>query len=101
MSDNNQDHRFTSAIKWHGGKHYLAARIVSLVPREHTQYVEPFFGGGGGAVLLAKDPANQSEVANDLNGWLRDWGRHSFDLPNNVSGGPAKSRMTEVVWCNF
>jgi DNA adenine methylase len=50
-------------LKWHGGKHYLARRIVSLMP-PHTHYVEPY--AGGLAVLLAKDPHGVSEVVNDL-----------------------------------
>src|SRR5262245_37480118 len=66
----------TPPLKWHGGKHYLAARIVALMPR-HRHYVEPF--AGGLAVLLARDPndrrlwvseragqAGVSEVVNDL-----------------------------------
>lgn len=58
----------TSApLKWHGGKHYLASRIIALMP-PHTHYVEPYFGGG--SVLLAKDPEDVSEVVNDLNGEL-------------------------------
>lgn len=32
---------------------------------------------------------------------LRDWNRHTFDLPNNSAGGKTKNRATEVVWCNF
>jgi SNF2 family DNA or RNA helicase len=28
-------------LKWHGGKHYLADRIISLIP-PHTHYVEPY-----------------------------------------------------------
>lgn len=60
----------TSALKWHGGKHYLAARIVALMP-PHTHYVEPF--AGGLSVLLAKPPADVSEVANDLNSDLTNF----------------------------
>lgn len=57
-------------LKWHGGKHYLAKRIVSLMPK-HTHYVEPYFGGG--AVLFAK-PMGCSEVINDLNeGLINFW----------------------------
>lgn len=56
-----------AVLKWHGGKHYLARRIVALMP-PHVHYVEPYFGGG--AVLLAKQPDGISEVANDLNGRL-------------------------------
>lgn len=51
-------------LKWHGGKHYLAKKIIALMPK-HTHYVEPYFGGG--SVLLAKDPEGVSEVANDVN----------------------------------
>lgn len=51
-------------LKWHGGKHYLAAKIIALMP-PHLHYVEPYFGGG--SVLLAKDPEGVSEVVNDLN----------------------------------
>lgn len=53
----------TPPLKWHGGKHYLASKIIALMPA-HVHYVEPYFGGG--AVLLAKDPEGISEVVNDL-----------------------------------
>jgi DNA adenine methylase len=69
-------------LKWHGGKHYLAAKIVALMPR-HIHYVEPFFGGG--AVLMARDPGDErlwlpphkgvSEVVNDINGRLVNFWR--------------------------
>lgn len=72
----------TPPLKWHGGKHYLTARVIGLMP-PHLHYVEPYFGGG--QVLFARDPADRrlwwphpqsdgrvsggvSEVANDLNG---------------------------------
>ena len=59
-------------LKWHGGKYYLATRLVEMMP-PHQQYVEPFFGGG--TVLLAKDPAGVAEVVNDLNGHLTNFWR--------------------------
>ncbi len=72
-------------LKWHGGKYYLASKIVSLMP-PHLHYVEPYFGGG--AVLLARDPDDPdlwlspnspsngvSEVANDINGRLINFWR--------------------------
>jgi DNA adenine methylase len=62
----------TPPLKWHGGKHYLARRIVALMPR-HTCYVEPY--GGGLAVLLAKNPEDVSEVVNDLHGGLTHFWR--------------------------
>jgi DNA adenine methylase len=60
----------TPPLKWHGGKHYLAGRIVGLMP-PHLHYVEPF--AGGLAVLLAKDPEGVSEVANDRNAELTNF----------------------------
>jgi DNA adenine methylase len=75
----------TPPIKSFGGKHYLARRIVALMPR-HLHYVEPF--AGGLAVLLARDPADPrlwsgddgshrgvSEIANDLDGRLMTFWR--------------------------
>ena len=72
----------TPPLKWHGGKHYLASKIVGLMPR-HLHYVEVFFGGG--AVLLARNPNDPSlwlpphkgvsEVVNDLNGRLVNFWR--------------------------
>ena len=59
-------------LKYHGGKHYLAAKIVALMP-PHTHYVEPF--AGGLSVLLAKDPDGVSEVVNDLDGRVSNFWR--------------------------
>lgn len=72
-------------LKWHGGKYYLAAKIVGLMP-PHLHYVEPF--AGGLAVLLARDPEDPqlrfsdvghhrgvSEVVNDLDGQLVNFWR--------------------------
>lgn len=57
-------------LKWHGGKHYLAGRIVALMP-PHTHYVEPY--AGGLAVLIAKSPDGVSEVVNDVDGRLTNF----------------------------
>jgi DNA adenine methylase len=69
-------------LKWHGGKYYLASRIIALMPR-HIHYVEPY--AGGLQVLLARDPTDErlwlpphkgaSEVANDLDGRLTNFWR--------------------------
>lgn len=64
----------TQPLKWHGGKFYLASKIIALFPPRDTwlHYVEPYFGGG--SVLLANDPEGISEVVNDLNlGLINLW----------------------------
>jgi DNA adenine methylase len=61
-----------SALKWHGGKHYLAKKIVAMMP-EHIHYVEPY--AGSLAVLLERDPNGYSEVVNDLHGELTNFWR--------------------------
>jgi DNA adenine methylase len=61
-----------TVLKWHGGKAYLAPKIVARMPPRRGKgspggwlhHVEPYFGGG--AVLLYNDPEGISEVVNDL-----------------------------------
>lgn len=65
--------RLSPPLKWHGGKHYLARHIVSLMPRSSTVYCEPF--AGGLAVLLARDPSGSAEIVNDLDQHLTTFWR--------------------------
>lgn len=75
--------QLTQPLKWHGGKHYLAQKIIDLMPK-HLHYVEPF--GGGLAVLFNKNPFEPrhqwgeasheqgiSEVVNDVYGPLQNF----------------------------
>jgi DNA adenine methylase len=72
----------TTPLKTHGGKHYLAKKIVQRMPR-HVHYVEPF--AGGLSVLLARDPLDESlwlpphkgvsELVNDIDGRLINFWR--------------------------
>jgi DNA adenine methylase len=74
--------RMNLPLKWHGGKYYLAAKIVILMP-QHVHYLESFFGDG--AVLFARNPSDSSlwlppykgvsEVVNDINGTLINFWR--------------------------
>lgn len=64
--------RVSPPLKWHGGKWYLAPKIVALMPK-HIHYVEPY--AGGLSVLLAKEPDGISEVANDIDGRLSNFWR--------------------------
>jgi DNA adenine methylase len=59
-------------IKWHGGKYYMAKKIISVMP-EHTHYLEAF--AGGLSVLLNKPCDGISETVNDLNGDLMNFWR--------------------------
>jgi len=57
-------------LKWHGGKFYLAQRLLARMPK-HTHYAEPF--AGGLAVLLQKPCDGISETVNDLDGQLSNF----------------------------
>jgi DNA adenine methylase len=57
----------TPPLKLHGGKRYVAERVLELMPR-HLNYVEPFFGGG--QVLFARDPADPQYWLTDASGRL-------------------------------
>jgi DNA adenine methylase len=46
--------KLNQPLKWWGGKHYLAKKIIDLMPR-HLHFVEPY--AGGLAVLLEILPA--------------------------------------------
>lgn len=78
--------KITKPLKWHGGKEYLAPKILALMPPRCANtnapasddagwlhYVEPYFGGG--SVLLANDPVGISEVVNDKNVELTNFWR--------------------------
>lgn len=62
--------RINQPLKWHGGKYYLAQKIIKAMP-PHLHYVEPY--AGGLAILLAKNPTGTSEAINDLNGQLMNF----------------------------
>ena len=49
---------------WPGGKRALTKTLLSLIPSDHTLYVEVFCGSA--KLLFAKDPS-QAEVMNDVN----------------------------------
>lgn len=57
-----------SPLKYHGGKYYMARKIVSLMPKNYIHYAEPYFGSG--AVLFAKECEGYSEAINDIDSEL-------------------------------
>ena len=88
-------------LKWWGGKHYLAKKIIDLMPR-HLHYVEPY--AGGLAVLLEKDPFDRSlywgekgyeqgvsEVVNDIHRELTNfWRVCNEKIPSPLSSGKSR-----------
>lgn len=111
--------RVSPPLKWHGGKWYLAPKIVALMPT-HLHYVEAY--AGGLSVLLAKDPEGVSEVTNDINGDLSNFwrvlqGEESFccfrrtldavpfselewqDAEQGGSGGPVEMAVRFFIHC--
>lgn len=60
----------TKPLKYHGGKHYLAQKIVAMMPK-HLHYVETH--AGGLSVLFAKPYEGISEVVNDLDGRISNF----------------------------
>jgi DNA adenine methylase len=78
--------RVSPPLKWHGGKHYLAEKIVATMPARcknpndpkandsgWLHYCEPYFGGG--SVLLVNDPTGISEAVNDIDERLTNFWR--------------------------
>jgi DNA adenine methylase len=74
--------KLRSPLKYHGGKSYLARRIIELMP-EHEVYIEPFCGGC--SVLLNK-PRVAAEVCGDAYGAVINfWRTLQRDVDNVVA----------------
>ena len=90
----------SAPIKWHGGKSYLASRIIEMMP-SHVHYVEPFFGGGA---VLFKKPVDliegHSEVINDLYGELITFWRvvQSAELFSEFERRISLTPFAKPVW---
>jgi DNA adenine methylase len=67
---------------WVGGKSKLAKDIVSLIPQDHTTYIEVF--GGALSVFYAKDKS-KIEVVNDINSDLVNLHRSIRTNPQTLS----------------
>jgi DNA adenine methylase len=102
--------KLTLPLKWHGGKNYLARKIVDLMA-PHLHYVEPY--GGGLSVLLARDPEDRrlwieeappaarrgvSEVVNDMHGDLMCFWQTLRDARGPLYERLAATEFGEGVW---
>lgn len=59
-----------AVIRKHGGKHYLAKRIIDMMP-PHTKFLEAY--AGGAAVTLAKDPFDPRHVVGSADEGCAEW----------------------------
>jgi DNA adenine methylase len=83
------------AVKWPGGKSYLAMEIIAGMP-DHAAYVEPF---AGGAVVLLNKPRAPVEVLGDLDVDLMEFYRVLRDRPGELIGAMrewARGRRTRA-----
>jgi DNA adenine methylase len=106
--------RLVPPLKWAGGKHYVAAAVLEIMPR-HLHFCEPYFGGG--QVLFRRDPADPrfwwdgptsdgskvdgvSEVINDLDGDLMNFYRVLKDpeLFGRLREWLDKTLFSEAEW---
>jgi len=89
--------KIATPCKTHGGKHYLASRIVAMMP-PHLTYCEPY--AGGLSVLLAKNPEGVSEVVNDIDGDLMNFWECLADTKQFASFVRLvqAAPFSEVVW---
>ncbi len=101
--------RITQPLKWHGGKHYLAKRIIKLMPPRcenpnkpaaddpgWLHYVEPYFGGG--SVLFQMDPEGISEVVNDAN---EDLTNFWFCLASEMTRDELLNKLNFIEFSEF
>lgn len=92
--------RSSAPIKWHGGKNYLASRIVSLIPN-HVHYIEPFFGGGAVFFKKTNDLIEQhSEIVNDSYGELMNFWQvlQSDELFTQFEKRVALTPFAKPIW---
>jgi DNA adenine methylase len=65
-----------------------------MTEADHAELLDVLLACEGKVMLSGYPSALYDET-------LRDWNRHTFDVPNHAASGKKKRRMTEVLWCNF
>jgi DNA adenine methylase len=74
--------KLTQPLKYFGGKHYLAKKLIAMMP-QHLHFVETHCGGS--AVTLARDPARNWMG----DGKLRSYEKGSSEVINDISSSVA------------
>jgi len=66
MHGNGNNHVCLPFLKWAGGKRWLVAQCLSLLPARYNTYVEPFLGSGAMFFGLRPKKAILSDLNEDL-----------------------------------
>src|SRR5579859_4518079 len=90
-----------SPLKWIGGKHHLAQRILAAFPAPHCYdtYHEPC--GGAAHVLLRKPNWGHREIYNDLNDDLCNFWRHMQDHAEELVARLAALPYSRALYYQF
>lgn len=94
-----QHKRIPSPFGWIGGKVKLAKEIVSLIPSDHSLYVEVF--GGGLSVLYAKEKLKTPryrEIVNDINSELINLHRKIQTRPESLSSELSRMLVSREIF---
>lgn len=87
-----------SPLKYFGGKFYLAKTIISLIPEDHKNYVEPF---AGGANVLLQKPRSKVEVYNDLDSNVVNFFKVLKDNPGKLVKAADKLPYSRLLFNEF
>ena len=80
---NNAIFETVSPLRYPGGKTRAVKQILPLLPKEYSEFREPFVGGGS-VFLAAKQRKNADYIINDLNFDLFCFWKHAKENNNSL-----------------